>query len=79
MLPEVPPNHQLRKILEKKSAEELFKMLKKLSPSRAKSIDRYNKVRLIRAIEIAKILGNIPKIKELPGKYDFIFIGLIAG
>ncbi len=76
LLPEVSPNQKLRKILEKKSAEKLFKKLKKLSPSRAKSIDRHNKVRLIRAIEIAKSLGNIPKIKELPSKYDFIFIGL---
>ncbi len=75
-LPEVPPNQKLRKILNKKSAESLFKMLGKLSPSRAKNIDRYNKVRLIRAIEIAKALGNVPEIKELPGKYDFIFIGL---
>lgn len=76
LLPEVKPNKKLRKILGKKSAEELFKMLKKLSPSRAKNIDKHNKIRLIRAIEIAKILGNIPKIKELPSKYDFIFIGL---
>ena len=75
-LPEVPPNQKLRKILEKKSVESLFKMLKKLSPSRAKSIDKHNKVRLIRAIEIAKALGKVPKIKELPSKYDFIFIGL---
>ena len=63
-LPEVKPNKKLRKRLEKKSAEELFTMLKKLSPTRAKNIDRYNKVRLIRAIEIAKTLGTIPKIKE---------------
>ncbi len=51
-------------------------MLKKLSPSRAKSIDKHNKVRLVRAIEIAKALGNVPKIKELPSKYAFTFIGL---
>ena len=76
ILPEVKPNKKLRKILQKKSAEELFKILKKLSSFRAKSIDKYNKVRLIRAIEIAKVLGTIPKIKELPSKYDFVFIGL---
>ncbi len=75
-LPEVKPNKKLRKGLEKKSAEVLFKMLKKLFPPRAKNIDKHNKVRLIRAIEIAKALGNIPKIKKLPNKYNFIFIGL---
>ena len=75
-LPEVPPNQKLRKILNKKSTEKLFIMLKKLSPSRAKNIDKHNKVRLIRAIEIAKVLGHIPKIEEKPGKYDFVFIGL---
>ncbi len=75
-LPEVPPNFKLRKQLEKKSAESLFIILKKLSPSRAKNIDKHNKVRLVRAIEIAKALGNVPKAKELPSKYNFTFIGL---
>lgn len=75
-LPSVLPNKKLRKQLEKKSAKTLFKILKKLSSTRAKNIDQYNKVRLIRAIEIAKALGKIPQIKELPSKYNFIFIGL---
>jgi tRNA dimethylallyltransferase len=75
-IPEVPPNQKLRKILLKKSAPELFKLLQKLSPSRAKTIDKHNKVRLIRAIEIAKVLGTVPKIKELPKKFDVVFIGL---
>jgi tRNA dimethylallyltransferase len=75
-LPEVPPNYELRKKLEKKSTEALFKILKKLSPARAKNIDKHNKVRLIRAIEIAKALGKVPSIKERPSKYDFTYIGL---
>ena len=75
-LPEVKLNKKLRLKLEKYSAEKLFNMLKKLSPSRAKNIDRYNKVRIIRALEIAKALGNVPKIKNGPSKYDFIFVGL---
>ena len=56
--------------------KQLFKILKKLSPIRAKNIDKNNKVRLIRAIEIARMLGEVPKIQEKPSKYDFIFIGL---
>ncbi len=75
-LPEVKPNKKLRKELGKKTAEKLFEMLKKLSPYRTKSIDRHNKVRLIRAIEIAKALGEVPEIKEGISKYDFIFVGL---
>ena len=75
-LPEVKLNQKLRTKLEKYSTEKLFKMLKKLSPTRAKNIDKYNKVRLIRAIEIAKTLGDVPEIIEGPKKYDFILIGL---
>jgi len=76
-LPEVPPNPKLRKKLEKKNTEELFKILKKLDPKRSGSIDRYNPRRLIRAIEIAKHLGFVPKSYKLKAKsYDSLFIGL---
>ena len=74
-LPEVKPNKNLRKELEKLSTGELFKILKKLDPRRAKEIDAKNPVRLIRAIEIAKELGKVPKLKTNP-KYDTITIGL---
>jgi tRNA dimethylallyltransferase len=76
VFPEVPPNIKLRRMLEKKSTMELFKILKKLDPARAKNIDLKNKVRLIRAIEIAQALGKVPKIKESKPKYKFIKIGL---
>jgi len=76
VFPEVPPNFKLRKVLEKKSEEELFKMLKKLDKERAKNIDSKNKVRLIRAIEITKALGKVPKITEIKPKYKFVKIGL---
>jgi len=49
-LPEVPPNKELRKVLEDKSLEQLFKILFGLDRARAKTIDKNNKVRLIRAI-----------------------------
>ena len=75
-LPEVKLNQKLRNMLEKYPAEKLFGMLKKLSPTRAKNIDRYNKVRLVRAIEIAKALGNVPEMVEGPSKYNFIIVGL---
>src|SRR3989338_8024568 len=65
VLPEVKPNWKLRKELEKKTTEEMFKMLKKLDPERAKNIDAKNPRRLIRAIEIAKSLGKMPKLKSM--------------
>ena len=76
ILPEVQPNPKLRKILEKKSPEVLLKILQKLDRVRAENIDVKNKVRLIRAIEIAKILGKVPRITEVLPPYKFIKIGL---
>jgi len=60
--PEVKPDWKLRKELNKKTAQELLKMLKKLDSRRAKNIDKNNKVRLIRAIEICKSIGNVPAL-----------------
>ncbi len=76
VFPEVPPNTKLRKILEKKEASELLKILIKLDSARAENIDIKNKVRLIRAIEIAKALGKVPEITEIKPIYKFIKIGL---
>ncbi|HWB34007.1 MAG TPA: tRNA (adenosine(37)-N6)-dimethylallyltransferase MiaA [Candidatus Paceibacterota bacterium] len=53
--PEIPPNPTLRKQLERKSVEQLFLMLRKLDPRRAKTIDAKNPRRLVRAIEIATL------------------------
>lgn len=75
-LPEVPPNASLRAKLEKKSAAELFAMLKKKDLMRAASIDRHNKVRLIRALEIIEALGKVPKIRNKKPKYKYIWIGI---
>lgn len=69
ILPEVPSNTELRKRLEKYSTEKLCKTLKKLDPKRFKNIDTKNRVRLVRAIEIAKSIGSVPKIQSKP-KYE---------
>lgn len=76
ILPDVPTDPTLRKELSLKTAEELFIILKKLDPKRAKNIDSKNPVRLIRAIEIAMTLGTVPKAKKVKSEYDFIQIGL---
>ncbi|MBI4363629.1 MAG: tRNA (adenosine(37)-N6)-dimethylallyltransferase MiaA [Candidatus Doudnabacteria bacterium] len=79
-IPEVKPNLKLRKQLEKKSAAELFKILKKLDPRRAKNIDPHNPRRLIRAIEIIKATGQpIPLLRnpELDsGSPDALLLGI---
>ncbi len=78
--PEVPPNKELRKKLEKKSAPELFEMLLKEDPERALSIDPHNPRRLIRALEIADALGSVPRLGvQFPSLYKFLQIGLQAG
>ncbi len=62
--PEVPPNEKLRARLDKKTTPELFQMLKERDPRRAKTIDSHNPRRLIRAIEIATVLGKVPTLKH---------------
>jgi tRNA dimethylallyltransferase len=74
-LPEVPPNKRLRKELGVRSTADLFKILKKLDPNRAKEIDAQNPHRLIRAIEIATALGKVPALKK-EQKYDSLQIGI---
>lgn len=74
-LPEVPPNKKLRAQLGKKTAAQLFAMLKKLDPRRAKQVDPFNTVRLIRAIELAKALGKTPSLPQ-EGRYRVLWLGL---
>jgi len=77
VLPEVPPNKKLRAELVKKSAAELFLMLKKLDPRRAGDIDAQNPARLIRAIEIAEALGAVPELSDAPQPpFDVLWLGV---
>lgn len=62
--PEVLPNETLRKSLAEKSTDELFVQLTALDTRRADTIDRHNRVRLVRAIEIATSLGAVPLLEE---------------
>lgn len=77
--PAVKPNAQLRKELQKKTAEELFAQLKKLDPKRAKTIEQKNPRRLMRAIEIATELGAVPKLAKPKPLYDVTWIGINPG
>jgi len=80
VFPKVGPDWKLRKKLSKKSIPELIQELKKLDARRVKEIDKNNKVRLIRAIEICKSLGKVPKISDQQAmnsdQYEFLQIGI---
>ena len=73
--PEVPPNPELRAKLEKMDNEALFGALEKSDPRRASEIDRHNKVRLVRALEIVASLGAVPEQSSEP-IYDALTIGI---
>ncbi len=77
LLPKVKPDLKLRKNLGKKSNLELFKMLKKLDPKRAKNIDKNNPRRLIRALEIVlKTKRPVPIFQKNPLPYPVLFLGI---
>lgn len=73
--PNVEPNDKLRKELEKKSLDELLKILETLDKRRFENIDKQNKRRIIRAIEIAKVLGKVPETNLDDSKYETLWIG----
>jgi len=73
--PKMKKNEKLRKDLKKKTVDDLFKMLKKLDPARAKTIESKNKRRLVRAIEIAKALGRVPQLKKNQ-RYNCLILGI---
>ncbi len=76
VIPETKPNQKLRKVLEKKSAEELYAILKTKDPDRAATIDPKNPRRLIRALEIIDAMGRVPALKKNPLPYPTLFIGI---
>ncbi len=75
VLPNVSPNDVLRARLEKKSAAELYTLLKNKDARRAKTIEPHHKRRLIRALEIAEALGKNPKPTS-EKKYKILWLGL---
>jgi tRNA dimethylallyltransferase len=73
----VPPNPKIRKKLDKLSTEELADKLSELDPERFASIDKKNRARLIRSLEIVLSTGKpVPKIKR-KSLYDTEKIGIL--
>ena len=63
MFPDVKPNAKLRENLEKLSVEQLLVKLEQYDPERARTIERKNKRRLIRALAIILATGKpVPKM-----------------
>ncbi len=77
-IPEVPADNKLRKKLEDKNNEELYKIFRNLDKSGSKTVDKHNKRRIIRAIEILKNSPNQkPALKSKgPQVFDTLVIGL---
>lgn len=74
--PRVKPDKKFRKEIEKISTQELLKQLQKLDARRAKEMDKNNRHRIIRALEIVRTLGKVPRIQEHPLKRNIIWIGI---
>lgn len=76
-LPPTKANKILRKMLEHQSPEQLFALLEKYDQRRAKTIDPKNKRRLIRALEIVRERGKVPKLPHKKNRYDALLIGAL--
>ena len=77
VLPNVPPNKKLRARLEKKSAAQLYALLKKKDLRRANTIETHHKRRLIRALEIAASIGKSPTARSYLAVYDAFWVGIV--
>ncbi len=74
-LPDVPPDEALRAELDTKSTSELYKLLCARDSRRAESIDKDNRRRLIRAIEISARLGAVP-LPRVESPYQVLILGI---
>ena len=77
IIPEVKPDWRLRLNLEQLKTQELFEKLRKLDLKRAKTIDKNNRRRLIRSLEIViKTKKPVPLLKKQPLPYPVLMIGI---
>ena len=76
-LPEVKASPKLRAKLEKQSVTVLFNRLSRLDPVRASNIDKFNKRRIIRALEIVITTGKpVPLLTTRNSQLKTLFIGI---
>jgi tRNA dimethylallyltransferase len=77
-LPPAGVNNQLRRHLESITTDALFEQLSKRDPRRSHTIDRHNRRRLIRALEIIEATGKpVPAMPAIrTARFDTLFLGL---
>lgn len=73
-----PHNERLRRILERMGTEQLFALLVAIDPHRAEKIGKSDRKRLIRALEIFFLTGDIPS-KKMPSRASQHFQYLLVG
>lgn len=71
-----PINEVFRKTLDNLTNSELFERLSQKDPERAKTIERNNRRRLVRALEIIEQHGKVPK-RTTTARYDVTWIPLL--
>jgi len=77
VIPAVKPDWRLRTRLERFKTEKLFEKLRNLDPERARNIDRYNRRRLVRSLEIVlKTKKPVPSLRKKPLPYPVLIIGI---
>ena len=77
-IPRIEPNKQLRSSLEDKSLDDLLALLARMDPETANSIDKKNKRRLIRALEVCILSGEPFSAQRQKGEplFDVLQIGV---
>jgi tRNA dimethylallyltransferase len=64
----------LREALEKRSNEDLFNEIEQKDPERAAELDRNNKRRLVRALEVITLYGKVPRREKTSSPYQVEWI-----
>ncbi len=79
-LTQTPADPVLREELEKKTVGDLFAEYKRIDPEGAEVIDRDNKRRLVRAVEVTRLTGKPFSQQQTKGisKYDVLQIGILV-
>ncbi len=74
--PNIPPNTKLRQDLERSNTEQLFQKLRELDSKRATTIDKNNRRRLIRALEIIYQNKIVSPLKKKPLQEEILILGI---
>lgn len=75
-IPNVKPNLRLRQQLIKNTAAALYQRLQTLDPARARTIDRHNKRRLVRALEIVLTTKKPVPPLQYSSPYKTLWLGI---